>query len=177
MTILETGQLQVSRNKSTTSKVGFTLLEVILVIALVTIASSFTVANFITFLSFEDRFDPQESLRAAIRSARFQAAAERTQTAISYDKKSGTLLISSGETFPLSKNFCQNGSGNIRFYLVPPAEGMDPFQDSASTKLETKEIRFSSDRSSTPFIAEIDNGQGESERLIFDPFSSLVRNP
>ena len=54
---------------------------------------------------------------------------------------------------------------------------MGPFPDAVRTQLETKEVRFAPDRSSSPFVAEIDNGQGTPVRLVFDPFSSLVRSP
>ncbi|MGZ0707478.1 pilus assembly FimT family protein [Coraliomargarita sp. W4R53] len=178
---LETGQAssqstssRVSRRQS--SQAGFTLLEIILVFALIALASSVIIANFTTFLSFDDQVDPESSLRSAIRSARFQAASERKLTTLSFDKDTGSLVISGGESFPLNANF-KDGSGEIRFYLVPPAEGMAAFPDAERSKLETKEVSFAPDRSSSPFVAEIDTGSGPSQRLIFDPFSSLVRSP
>lgn len=135
------------------------------------------IANFTTFLNFEDNVDPEETLRAAIRSARFQAASERTIATLSYDKETGALIVSSGESFPLTADFGKDGRGEIRFYLVPPAEGMGRFPEAQNSQLETKVVRFAPDRSSSPFAAEIDSGQGSAERLVFDPFSSLVRSP
>ncbi len=135
------------------------------------------IANFTTFLSFEDRVAPEDTLRAAIRSARFQAASQRDVATLRFDKETGALVVGGGgESFPLNANFSKESQGEIRFYLVPPAEGMERFPDASATKLETKEVSFSPDRSSSPFVAEIDNGQGTPERLVFDPFSSLVRS-
>ena len=176
MTTLETG-LRVSKNKASASRAGFTLLEIILVFALIALAASVIIANFTTFLNFEDRIDPEETLRAAIRSARFQAASGRGEATLRFEKDTGALVVEPGERFPLNPNFAKDSRGEIRFYLVPPAEGMGPFPDAVRTQLETKEVRFAPDRSSSPFVAEIDNGQGTPERLVFDPFSSLVRSP
>ena len=177
MTISETGRIRASSHKCTAFKAGFTLLEIILVVALVAVASSIIISNFTTFLKFEDRLNPEDTLYAAIRSARFHAASEREITSLSYDRKSGSLTLSTGDSFPLNNNFDADGRGEIRFYLVPSAQGMERFSDPEDTKLETREIRFAPDRSSNPFVVVIDNGQGEIEHLVFDPFSSLVRRP
>lgn len=179
MTTLETGirASRRSRHRSLVARAGFTLLEILLVFALIALAAGVILANFTTFLNFDDRIDPGETLRAAIRSARFQAAGGREVTRLRFDKESGALLIEPGERFPLHPDFGKDGRGEIRFYLVPPAEGMGRFPDAARTQLETKEVRFAPDRSSSPFVAEIDRGQGNPERLVFDPFSSLVRSP
>lgn len=157
------------------ARAGFTLLEIILVFGLIALAGGVIIANFTTFLNFDDRINPQDTLRAAIRSARFQAAGGREVSTLRFDKESGALIVDPGESFPLNPDFGAEGRGEIRFYLVPPAEGMGRFPDAASTRMETKEVRFAPDRSSSPFVAEIDSGQGTPERLVFDPFSSLVR--
>ncbi|WPJ94669.1 type II secretion system protein [Coraliomargarita algicola] len=168
---LETGAASSHR-----SRAGFSLLEIILVFALIALASSVIIANFTTFLSFDDQNNPEDTLRAAIRSARFQAASERTVASLSFDKETGALIVSQGESFPLAAPF-KDGSAEIRFYLVPPARGMADFPAAERSQLETKEVRFAPDRSSSPFVAEIDSGFGSPKRIIFDPFSSLVRSP
>jgi hypothetical protein len=45
------------------------------------------------------------------------------------------------------------------------------------TRLETSHVEFAPDRSSSPFAVNIDTGSGTPERLIFDPFSSLLITP
>lgn len=171
--ILETGRA--NNRCGPSSRAGFTLLEIILVFALIALASSVIITNFTTFLSFDDQIDPEETLRAAIRSARFQAASERSPAILSFDKEAGALLVSGGQSFPLTADFGAKGRSAIRFYLVPPAEGMGPFPDPEGSRLETEEVSFAPDRTSTPFVAEIEAGQAPLRRLVFDPFSSLVR--
>jgi general secretion pathway protein H len=172
---LATGRNKPPRLRSDRS--AFTLIEIVLVIALMAVAASVVIANFVAFADRGQESSPEETLHAAIRSARFQAASERIPATLRFDKETGTLIISSGESFPLNTDFGKDGRGEIRFYLVPPAEGMAPFPDAERSQLETKEISFAPDRSSSPFVAEIDSGSGSPERLVFDPFSSLVRSP
>ena len=169
--ILETGPASRPR-----SQAGFTLLEIIIVFALITLASGVIITNFTTFLSFDEQINPEDSLRTAIRSARFQAASERRITSLSFDSEAGSLVVDGGESFQLNSNFGKDGRGEIRFYLLPPAEGMDRFPDAESSRLETKKLSFAPDRSSSPFAVEIDTGKGRPKRFIFDPFSSLVRS-
>ena len=169
--ILETGPASRPR-----SQAGFTLLEIIIVFALITLASGVIITNFTTFLSFDEQINPEDSLRTAIRSARFQAASERRVTSLSFDGEAGTLVVDGGKSFQLNSNFGKDGRGEIRFYLLPPAEGMDRFPDAESSRLEAKKLSFAPDRSSSPFAVEIDTGKGRPKRLIFDPFSSLVRS-
>jgi prepilin-type N-terminal cleavage/methylation domain-containing protein len=175
--ISETGQKNKRRLFQTRS--GFSLLEIILAVAVMVLAAGALIVNMTTFLDFDERIPPEDTLRAAIRSARFQAASQRSTATLSYDKEAGALVVSGGESFPLNANFGRKesgGRGEIRFYLVPPAKGMSPFPDATRSDLETQEVRFAPDRSSSPFVAEIDSGQGAVQRLVFDPFSSLVRN-
>ena len=169
--ILETGLASRPR-----SQAGFTLLEIIIVFALITLASGVIVTNFTTFLNFDEQINPEDSLRTAIRSARFQAASERRVTSLSFDGEAGTLIVDGGESFQLNSNFGKDGRGEIRFYLLPPAEGMGRFPDAERSQLETKKLSFAPDRSSSPFAVEIDTGEGRPKRFIFDPFSSLVRS-
>ena len=169
--ILETGLASRSR-----SLAGFTLLEIIVVLALITLATGMIITNFTTFIDFDEQINPEDSLHKAIRSARYKAASERCVTSLSFDGEAGTLVVDGGESFQLNSNFGKEGRGEIRFYLLPPAEGMDRFPDAERSQLETKKISFAPDRSSNPFAVEIDTGKGRPERLIFDPFSSLVRS-
>lgn len=168
--------LATGATKRPRSAQAFTLIEIVLVIALMAVAASVVIANFVAFAERGNESSPEETLRSAIRAARFQAASERHITTLSYHKDSGALVIHGGERFPLNADFGKEGRGEIRFYLVPPAEGMGPFPDARQSTQETRELRFAPDRSSSPFVAEIDSGHGSPQRLVFDPFSSLVRS-
>ena len=119
----------------------------------------------------------EEILHAAIRKARFLAASERAITTLHFDKENGSLeisgVISAPESLPLDASFGKDGRAEIRFYLVPPAKGLAPQADATRTRLETQAVEFAPDRSSNPFVIEIDAGSGTPRRLVFDPFSSL----
>ena len=90
--ILETGPASRPR-----SQAGFTVLEIIIVFALITLASGVIITNFTTFLNFDEQINTEDSLRTAIRSARFQAASERRVTSLSFDGEAGTLVVCGGE--------------------------------------------------------------------------------
>ena len=169
--ILETGPASRPR-----SQAGFTLLEIIIVFALITVASGVIITNFTSFLDFDDKINPEDSLRSAIRYARFQAASNRSVATLIYDAETGALVVVGGKSFQLNSNFGREGRGEIRFYLMPPAEGLGRFPDAKSSLMETKKLSFAPDRSSSPFVVEIDTGEGAPKRFIFDPFSSLVRS-
>jgi hypothetical protein len=63
------------------------------------------ITNFTAFLDFDERINPEDSLRSAIRSARFQAASSRSIASLIYDDEAGTLVVSGGESFQLNSNF------------------------------------------------------------------------
>lgn len=155
---------------------AFTIIEIVLVVALMAVAAGIVIANFAAFADRGENISARETLISAIRTARFEAASQRQLTSLQYDKENGALILSSGSSFQLSEDYGEDGRGDIRFYLVPPAEGLAPFPDPERTNLETKAVAFSPDRSSSPFVVEIDSGSGTPERLVFDPFSSLVRS-
>lgn len=165
------------RIKQRPTNAAFSLIEIVLVIALMAMAAGVVIANFVAFADRGEETSPDETLRTAIRTARFQAASSRELTTLQFDKENGALILSSGDSFELNEDFSKNGPGEIRFYLVPPAEGLAPFPDAERTDLETNAVSFAPDRSSSPFVAEIDTGSGNAERFVFDPFSSLVRSP
>ncbi|MGJ8650098.1 MAG: pilus assembly FimT family protein [Opitutaceae bacterium] len=155
---------------------GFSIIEIILVLGLIALAGSLMIANFASMADRGGKLNTEESLRAAIRQARFDAASERTIVRLSVDKESGSLVLSSGATYPLGPEFSENGQSEIRFYLVPPSRGLSPYSDPEQTKLETTEVLFAPDRSSSPFVVDIYTGNGTPERMVFDPFSSLRRS-
>ncbi len=155
---------------------GFTIIEIVLVLGLIALAGSIVVANFASMAERGGELSTEESLRAAIRQGRFIAASERGIVSLSFDQEKGALRLSSGQSFQLGPTFSKDGGhGKILFYLVPPAAGLAPLATPDKTRLETSEILFAPDRSSSPFVVEIDSGSGSPERMVFDPFSSLRR--
>lgn len=154
---------------------GFTLIEILLVIALIAVSASVVMINFIALAERGEQASPEEVLNQAIRRARFVAAADRITTKLRYDEENGSLRIEpGGEVFPINDDFGPNGGGEIRFFLIPPTQGLSTFPSAGSSDLRAAFVAFAADRSSSPFIAEIDPGQGSPVRLRYDPFSSVI---
>ena len=168
--------LAIGNQRAVPDRSGFTLIEILLVIALISVAVSVVLVNFNAFANRGDSTSPEEVLTAAIRQARFIAAAERITTELRYDEESGTLRIEpTDEQFTIHADFGRDGRGEIRFFLIPPAEGLGPFPDPKRSTRQTPAVAFAPDRSSSPFVAEIDIGSGTPTRLRYDPFSSVIR--
>jgi Tfp pilus assembly protein FimT len=163
------------------SATGFTLIEIVLVLGLMTIAAAVVITNFASLANRGDAQTSEEILQAAVRHARFIAASTRSITELRFNKESGHLSISSeagyGERFALDESFNKDGQAEVLFYLVPPAEGLAQQADANRTSLETTIVKFAPDRSSSPFVVDIDTGSGTPTRMIFDPFSSLLITP
>ena len=156
---------------------GFTLLEIVLVLGLIAVAGSIVVANFSSMASRDGQLSTEETLRTAIRQARFKAASQRSEIGLRFDKEQGALVLSDETRFALNENFGPAGRGHIRFYLIPPAEGLSPWRDERSAQLETEAVIFAPDRSSSPFAVQIDTGSGTPQLQRYDPFSGLPRKP
>ena len=165
----------------TKTEKGFTLIEIVMVLGLMAFAAAVVITNFASMADRGDSQTSEETLQAAVREARLIAATERMLAELRFDKETGSLLISGeaaeGEPFKLGENFSKSGPAEIVFYLVPPSEGLSPPTDASRTRLETSVVKFAPDRSSSPFVAEINTGSGTPTRMIFDPFSSLLITP
>lgn len=167
--------LQTGKDSVFSGSRGFSLIEILLVVALIALGSSILITNFTTFTDIDLDAIPEEVLMAAVRKARFIAAAERITTELYYDDESGTLRIDpTGDEYPLNADFGPEGRGEIRFFLVPPTVGLGRISDPDEANLKSRTVAFAPDRSSSPFVAEIDSGSGSPIRLRFDPFSSVV---
>ncbi len=158
---------------------GFSLIEIILVIALMAVAATVTIINFTAFAERGDKRSVEEIVGEAIRKARFLAASERNIAELHFDKDSGSLHIDGSGieslAYELPPEFGEDGPATIKFYLVPSTEGLQPFERPGDTRQEAKRVRFAPDRSASPFVVEIDLNSGTPERIVYDPFSSLRR--
>ena len=159
---------------------AFSLIEIVLVLALIALATSVVILNFDSFIGKDASPSIRESLSDAIRYARSQAATKQGLTELYFDQEQGALIVAHAsntlETFPLTDlNFQSTESGSISFYLIQPAEGLKQFPSVRSSNFELERIQFNSDRSSTPFIVRIDDGINPEETIVYDPFSHFPR--
>ncbi|MEM1221202.1 MAG: hypothetical protein AAGH40_00445 [Verrucomicrobiota bacterium] len=166
-------------SKSFRNVAGFTLIEIVFALGLIAVATTVVVVNAISMINRSNQETVEEVLLAAIKEARFTAAADRKVTELRFNKEKGSLQISNTQgtevSFALDEDFARRGDSEIKFYLVPAAEGLGRQEDPIRTDLETEVVRFAPDRSSSPFVVEIDTGSGIPERVAIDPFSSLER--
>ena len=167
-----------NRKANATDRTGFSLIEIVLVLGLIAFVATVMITNLASMADRGNTQTTEEVLLAAVRKARFIAASERKTTQLQFNKESNSLQISFGdsevESLPLDESFKENSFAEIRFYLIPASTGLAPARDAAYANLETKVVKFAVDRSSSPFVAEIDPGSGTPDRLQFDPFSSLI---
>ncbi len=118
-----------------------------------------------------------ETLRRAVREARYQAAFTKQPVYLSYDKEKATLVItgSNGSALATFKADATPERDGIVFYQILPEQGIRSPQRGQFAQLErapTQVIAFAPNRSSTPFIAEVTYA-GEKSTHRFDPFSNL----
>ena len=158
---------------------AFTLIEIVLVLALITLISSVFIISPINIANQNSSMSPKEILAESIKIARLESAKNRTITDLSYDERNGNLIISENSkilhTLPLEKEHLEAGTKLIDFYLIPPVNGFESFENQKNESLHLENISFSPDRSSTPFFIIIDNGIDPEEKIFFDPFSHYPR--
>lgn len=152
---------------------GFTLIELIIVIALMAIAGTLVVANADALLRGLGSEAPEHTLQRAVQEARFLAASERDTTRLRYDEENGRLEIFSEDgaslaAFPVAPD--QGQIPTILFEQILPAEGL---QASREETAPLPSVVFRPDRSSTPFRVVIGSGNNRFSQR-YDPFSAIV---
>ena len=174
---VKASMISATGNKQIQKLSAFSLIEILLVIALMAVASSILIYNFAAFTDRVDNLNTEDTLNAAIREGRYLAASTKKIVALHYEEQSGQLVLSSDNNallqFQLDEVFGENGRGSIKFYSVSSSEGMSSIVDPAQSLSQIVAVQFAPDRSSTPFVVEINDHEGISERHIYDPFSSL----
>lgn len=159
------------------SAAGFSLIEILLVLALIAIASTVVIVNFAAFADRGTTNNAVDNLNQAVRTARFLAVQGHQEVSLRFDPEGGQLLIEKGnasmEEIVLDDAFKTNGGSTIRFYLIPSSAGLSQSVDASDARQETPRVRFAADGTSTPFVAAIDTGAGTEDRFSYDPFSNL----
>jgi len=152
---------------------AFTLLEILLVLALMGLLASLSV-GFGSAL-FEGMGDERldETLRRAVREARFQAATLGRSVTLTWDEEAGVfeLTDADGKNVGRIESDADPDVDRVRLLRLLPGEGNEvPELD--TERLEAQSIVFSPDRSSTPFVAVL-RWAGEESEHRYDAFSNL----
>ena len=158
---------------------GFTLLEVLLAIAVIALVSGLAVFNAdAVFSGFDDKPLPG-ILKKAVREARLLAAASKETVFLSFNAESSRFSIVSHnggilESFPTGYD-PEDESVEIRMYQILPGTGFTFSRGIATETRLVQRVGFHPDRSSTPFEVHLFYEETES-RHRYDPFSDTEFN-
>lgn len=159
---------------------GFSLIEILLVLALMAIGGTVVILNFNAYADRGEENDSITLLTQAVKKARFLAVQDRRETRLRFEGESGRLLVERAtltlHAETLRPEFRGNGGGSVTFLRVPSAEGLRPPPSAADASEALSAVRFAPDGTSTPFVAEINPGSGTLSRIAYDPFSNLRKD-
>lgn len=153
---------------------GFTLVELVIVIALIALVGSLVVVNAEAILAGLGEQPVERILQKAVREARYQAASLKEPVGLYYDgEKAALAILDSGGGELASFEITEEEAGrlDIAFEQILPGEGLDGRPSRGTAPLDA--VVFRPDRSSTPFQAVIRHGR-DSYTLRYDPFSAIV---
>ena len=152
---------------------GFTLIELVIVLALIALVGGLVVINAQAILRGLGQEPVDRVLQKAVREARYQAAYLKESVYLSFDEEESALEVSSETGQSLARFPLEEDDGEIpeiAFEQILPGTGLDRY------RLETVPISnvvFRPDRSSTPFEAVVE-GKSQTFTQRFDPFSAIV---
>ena len=175
-TILETGSHHSVSVDATGRSRGFSVIEILLVVALIAIVSSAIVTNVVSLAGKDDSLTVEDAVRKAVRQARFQSASERRNVSLVYDADLNELQISGLPSISIS-NASPDDPIELRLYRIRPLDGSQSPETTPVDLEPVNSVEFAPDRSSSPFVIEINYGGRERERLYYDAFSNLTRSP
>lgn len=158
-----------SRNRA-----AFTLIEILVALALIALASGLLVGNLGTLLKELGPEPLPTQLHLAIREARYQAALRKESVLLRFDAETATFLITTSQGTQIearpTKLDPEEETLEVTFRQYLPGRGLNA--DARQETIEIDHVRFNPDRSSTPFLAEVREGMEESTHR-YDPFSDL----
>lgn len=153
---------------------GFTLIELIIVIALIALVGGLVVINAQAILSGLGEEPVERTFQKAVREARFQAAYLKESTYLSYNEEEGVLEIISETGKSLASFPVETDSGDdppeITFDQILPGEGLQRIRGDT---IPVDRLTFRPDRSSTPFEVTIETDARDFTQR-YDPFSAII---
>lgn len=155
---------------------AFTLVEVLLVLALIGLFTGIFVVNFESLLKESESEAVESAFWLATREARTRALVDRVPQALRYDEKGWAFVVdqdsgSNPRRFPISQ---ENWSPDVELEVffqkrIPPSQ----YSLIAGELVELREIehvRFFPDGSCTPFVVAIEVGAVE-RSIEIDPWT------
>jgi prepilin-type N-terminal cleavage/methylation domain-containing protein len=170
------GSLPVRRPPATRRRArAFSLLELIVALALVAVLATIFIVSIPNLMDGLATRPLPEILQKAVRDARYQAALKKEIVSLRFDAEKGAFVVFDRSGATLAERESGYGPESreiaVRFFQIMPLEGVSSFRASGE-QVGIELVRFHPDRSSTPFVAELDIGNVRS-RHRYDPFSDL----
>lgn len=153
---------------------GFTLVEMLLVLALLALLGGLVVTNIDGLMSGLGEKPLPEILRDAVREARFQAAFTKEPAFLVYDEESSALRVITAASaelarFPTGYDPEQDRI-RVKFFQILPYRGAEVTGRYDHTP--TPFVTFHPDRSAMPFEVELE-ADGVTSMHRYDPFSDV----
>ena len=158
---------------SLTRNRGFSLLEILIALALVAVVSGIFIVSLPSLTDGLGSRPLETILQKSVRDARFHAAVEKERVSLVFDRERSAFVVRSDDGRELASResgYDPEDKISVRFEQFLPFEGLRSSGEQA--RVEIPMVRFHPDRSSTPFVAilEVENQRTEHR---FDPFSDL----
>ena len=158
-------------------RTGFSLIELLLVLGLIGLASTLFMVNFGALIDRSGELAPEEVFREAVRQARFEAAAGRRQVHLRLALDGSALVLSEAHSegelarFPLGEDFGTGGNRALRLIVESPVLATGFRSAVQMERREAPFVVFASDRSATPFAVVWEERGRPDIRWRIDPFS------
>jgi prepilin-type N-terminal cleavage/methylation domain-containing protein len=154
---------------------GFTLFEVLLVVAVIGLFSAIFIANLDSFLRQSEVELLESAFWQAAREARLQATARREPVALRYDAEEQAFVVSGREErrFRVSLPDLPPGlEPRVVFSLPLPKNGLRMVRGELIDRQETDWVTYFGDGSNQPFTVEFVWGRAE-RSVEIDPWTGV----
>lgn len=174
-------EIDLIKQKRIRVKSGFTLIEVLLVLALVGLMAGLVAGNAGAFIAGSNIEPPDRVLKKSVLDAVYFAAERKRATYLYYSEQNATFVVTDASGVSLAEHqiFQKLPEENeqeipeISFHAVGPLSGTDGGPTKYNDRImELNRITFHSG-CSVPFWAKIDFREKE-EKIFFDPFSGYA---
>ena len=170
----------VAGNSSVRTDNAFTLIEIMLALGLMALIAGIAVVHAGNLLEGLGERPVAQILQQSVRHARFLAASQKEAAYLRFDPDTTDFLISNdrGEIQGRIPTGYEPGDSapSVTFYKLLPETGIGPGSAFGREHKEVHRVTFHPDRSSTPFLAVIKNGEQETTHH-YDPFSDAELRP
>jgi hypothetical protein len=180
---LETGTAEIDliKNERIRNPSGFTLIEVLLILALVGLMAGIVGGNAGAFIAGGNFEPPDRVLKKSVLDAVYFAGERKRVTFLSYHEDNATFMVSDAsgsilakhEVFQKLEKVETEDFPEVKLYAVGPLAGADGGRTQYDERgLRLFRIPFHAG-CSVPFLAEISFRENE-QTLYFDPFSGYA---